>query len=65
MRKEVRFLLHIWCDSERDDSWRVRLEELATREIRLFADLDALHGYLKGEAKQRAGEDPVGIDRLP
>jgi hypothetical protein len=60
MRKEVRFLLHIWCDSERDDSWRARLEELATREVRLFADLDALNDYFKRDVKQREWDDETG-----
>lgn len=49
MRKETRFLLHVWTDSENGGAWRARLVELASRETRLFADLDALNDYLQDE----------------
>jgi hypothetical protein len=59
MRREARFLLHVWCDTERGDAWRARLEELATREVKLFADLEALNGYLQNELKLRPWTEAV------
>lgn len=52
MRKEARYLLHVWSDGDGSSSWRALITELATRRSKRFATL--------AELMDRLGEDPTG-----
>lgn len=65
MRREARFLLHVWSDAEHGDAWRARLEELATREVRLFADLAALSAFLQQDLTQRPPSEGAPTGGIP
>jgi hypothetical protein len=47
MRKENTYILRIWSDSAREDTWRASLENLKTKEQQVFPNLDALLEFLK------------------
>ena len=44
-------MLHLWCDAPRSDAWRARLEELATRDVKHFANLADLADQLLATAR--------------
>ncbi len=44
-------MLHLWCDAPRSDAWRARLEELATRDVKHFANLADLADHLLATAR--------------
>lgn len=46
MRQERLFLLRVWRDGAAANTWRFRVEDLRTREVRHFAALAALHRFL-------------------
>ncbi len=50
MRSEFRYVLHLWRDAPRSDAWRARLEELATRDVKHFANLADLADHLLATA---------------
>lgn len=57
MRKEVRYLLHLWSDGEGVDSWRARVVELASHRERTFASLTALADYLVEQPHTQVGSE--------
>jgi hypothetical protein len=46
MRREVRYLLHLWSDGPGPEAWRARLVELASRQAVQFASLAELTEHL-------------------
>jgi hypothetical protein len=46
MRKERLYLLRVWSDGEKQDAWRASLENLRTKELVKFKNLDELQVFL-------------------
>lgn len=42
MRRQKTFLLKLWSDASGEESWRVSLTDVQSKDKRYFADLDAL-----------------------
>lgn len=63
MRKEVRYLLHLWSDGPSPEAWRARLVELASRRTLQFATLKELTDHL-AQAPQRAEADGAAPEPL-
>lgn len=59
MRKEVRYLLHLWSDGPGPESWRARLVELASRQAVQFASLAELTEHL-AKSPTTVGVDEPG-----
>ena len=60
MRREALFVLHIWCESDREEVWRARLEDLRSQETRVFQSLEALTRYLYEHSARRRGSEEKG-----
>lgn len=66
MRREQRYLLHLWSDGAGDDTWRARIVELTSRNEHQFGSLEALTEFLQdalGVSAPRAGGGSEPGDR--
>jgi|FLYL01.1.fsa_nt_gi hypothetical protein len=61
MRRECLLLLRVWRDGAQADAWRIRVEDMRTREVRHFATLTALHRFLD----ERVAAGDAEIDEAP
>jgi hypothetical protein len=55
MRKEQAYLLRLWTDSKQD-AWRVRLENVRSREVKTFANLTELTAFLTQESQEKPSQ---------